>query len=223
MPLLAGPSGKRRRLDSSLDNPVRACRAVIGDWLTRMILQTVIRLRSEGCLRKAAIERSGCSQDLRSVCEQTLPSGWPLKDPSTVLHLVYRREATPGALVRTSTAEELRLPPCTAWQCMRTFLDFYTLKVRRAFCHSRRLSIAMDGSTFNGEELEQFIICSRSNQCMGVLHPQASGSVLSVLLCVGVCWSTKWEHAHRDRAMRCKEFQCNTAQCVSVPRGLHVW
>ena len=69
----------------------------------------------------------------------------------------------------------IEINPNTAKQFLQVFTRFYADKVLHICGDCRRLAICMDGSTFNGEETNVFVVYSRGKGEMAVLRPQASG------------------------------------------------
>ena len=106
-------------------------------------------------------------------------------DPGIVLRIVEDHGFSAGGLVRRRDGVDLRLGQQTARDCVSSFLAVYTSKLRAALQGRRRLALVFDGSGFNGEDLQVFVVWSRADGVLAALHPQASALVVL----------KRWEHS----------------------------
>ena len=88
-------------------------------------------------------------------------------DPGTVLACVYDAQDGDGAVSKIVDVAHK-----TVGKCQKTFLDLYAWKVKHLFQKQNRIAIACDGTPFNGEEFEIFLVYCADIDIFASMQPQ---------------------------------------------------
>ena len=88
-------------------------------------------------------------------------------DPGTVLACVYDAQDGDGAVSKIVDVAHK-----TVGKCQKTFLDLYAWKVKQLFQKQNRIAIVCDGTPFNGEEFEIFLVYCADIDIFASMQPQ---------------------------------------------------
>lgn len=92
-------------------------------------------------------------------------------DAGTVLHCAMQTNATPAS-VADSSNPALAFASTTAAKCGRLVLEVYADKAKRHFSSVSRMSLSLDGSSFNGEDFNLFVGYDPAAGVAAAFHPQ---------------------------------------------------
>ena len=88
-------------------------------------------------------------------------------DPGTVLACVYDAQDGDGAVSKIVDVAHK-----TVGKCQKTFLDLYAWKVKQLFQKQNRIAIVCDGTPFNGDEFEIFLVYCADIDIFASMQPQ---------------------------------------------------
>jgi hypothetical protein len=95
-------------------------------------------------------------------------------DPALVVHVATQRAVSSKAAILHQEGDAFIVDPSVGVRCVRLAIDAYALSVRRHLGTSRRLSLALDGATIGGQDVQVTIAWSNTLQTAAALHPQVA-------------------------------------------------